>query len=159
MAGRDIPLIAIMIFGLAMGLFVVYFITDYSIDAMLGNTQINGSEETVDSLEGISDNVLSRLDYLVFVVFIVLLLGVIITGWLVGGIPLFMILYFIIIVITTALSAVLANTWESITQASVFGATIAQFPLANHIVLYLPYYMTIIGMIGIIVMFAKPREA
>ena len=154
-SARDVVLVGVLTFALGMGLFILFYISSSMVDQMVGMTEINQSESAVAALEGI-DNVTSRFDYVVFGVFIGLILALIITGWFIGGIPIFMFIYFIVIVIGVVLSTMLANTWSDITGASIFGSTVTNFPITNNILSNLPYYMAVIGFIGIVVMFAKP---
>jgi len=69
---------------------------------------------------------------------------------------LFMFVYFIVVVFSVFTSTILSNVWELMTGASVFGVTLGSFPLSNHLMLLLPYYIGVVGFIGIVVMFAKP---
>ena len=83
---------------------------------------------------------------------------IIITGWFIGGNPTFMFIYFILIVAAVIVGAFLSNFWETMTTASVFGTTVSNLPIMNHIMLFLPFYLAAIGFMAILVMFAKPQE-
>lgn len=155
MSARDIVVIAIMLFTFSIAFFVVHFVFSTITDDMINIPTINETSEVVIAFEGVQETV-GRLDYLIFGLFIAFTLALIISGWFIGGIPIFMFIYFIVVVISVVLSTVLANTWETISQASVFGTTITAFPITNNLMLNLPIYISIIGFIGIIVMFAKP---
>lgn len=156
MAARDIVLVAVLIFTFAIGFFVVHSIMSTVVDEMVAIETINESADTVTALRGI-DDVLARYDYVVFGLFIGLVMGIIITGWFVAGNPIFMFIYFIVIVIGIILSTVLSNVWETTTGLAVFGATLTAFPIANNLITKMPIYLAVIGFIGIIVMFAKPQ--
>lgn len=157
MAAQDIIFAGIILFVLSIGGFVVFFASNTVVDTMLDMTAINSTPAAVESLQA-TKTASNRIDYLTLAVFIGLTLGIIITGYLVGGHSIFMAVYFIVVVIATFLSAILANVWESVTGASIFGTTITSFPISNHIITNLPLYVAVIGIIGIIVMFAKPQE-
>ena len=134
--------------------FIANFFSHQAVDGLLAVTEINDSDATRTALlnfETQSD----RFDVLGLGLLIGLVLFVLISGWLVGGHPVFMIIYFFIVIVSVALSAVFANTWESVTTASIFGATIGNFPIMNHILSYLPVYVAVIGIAGMIVMFSK----
>jgi hypothetical protein len=96
------------------------------------------------------------LDYVIFGLFIGLVLALLITAWFIGGNPVFMFLYFIFVVLAVVMSAILSNVWESYSGNSVFGLTIASFPITNNLLSYLPLYIGIVGFIGVVAMFAKP---
>jgi len=157
MAARDVIMIAILLFGFGMAFFVTHLIFNTMTNAMINVEAINESNATTAVLYGVQETT-ARLDYVLFGVFIALILGLIITGWFIGGHPIFMFIYFIFIVMGVVISTVLANVWETISQSSVFGLTVAAFPITNNILLKLPIYIGIIGFIGIVIMFAKPME-
>lgn len=154
-SARDVVLVGVLLFTIALGMFIFHFVASTMTDAFLDVPKINESTESKHVFNYFS-NISARFDYIVLVVFLGLALSMVIAGWLVGGHPIFMFFYFIVIVVAVALSTVFANTWETVTQASVFGLTINHFPLANHLLLYLPIYVAIVGIVGIVVMFGKP---
>lgn len=155
MAARDVVLIGILVFALATGMFIVHNVITKSVDTMTNIPSINESQLSKDSLTGVQ-NAINKLDYAVFLIFIGLALTLIITGWFVGGLPIFMGIYFLVIVIGVGISTVLANIWESITTTSALIVTLTSFPITNHILLKFPIYLAVVGFIGIVVMFGKP---
>lgn len=156
MAVRDVVFIGVILFVIAIGFFVIKFTSDTIVSKMVSIPMINQSQDTVNSLTGMQSKVNNRLDYLFLGLFIGLTLALIITGWFIGGQPIFAFIYTIIVVVSVILSTVFASTWQSITQASIFGTTVSTMPITNHILSWLPLYVAIIGFIGLIVMFAKP---
>ena len=152
---RDVILIGILVFGFGIAFFVLYNVFDSAVDKIVAIPAINSSPAAVEAFQG-SQVVLNKLDYVIFALFIGLVLALIITSWFIGGEPIFMFIYFIFIVISVVVAAVLSNAWESFTGASIFGLTIAAFPITNHILMYLPIYIAVSGFIGVVAMFAKP---
>lgn len=152
---RDVILVVVLIFALALGVFVIHFVTNTALDSMIGSEQINQSDAAVSALQDTKD-LTNRFDYVLFVIFIAMALGLIITGWFIGGHPIFMFIYFIFVVIAVLISTIFANVWDAFSNASVFGLTVAAFPLISHILSNLPVYAAVIGGIGVLVMFAKP---
>lgn len=155
MASRDVIMVAVILFMLAIGFFVIYNISNTVTTKMIGMSAINSSASAVSALQG-SQQVTARMDYVVFGVFIGLVLAIIITGWFIGGNPIFMAIYFIIAVIAVLVSTIFANTWETVSQSSIFGTSISAFPITNNLMLNLPLYIGVISFLGIVVMFAKP---
>ena len=153
---RDVGFIAVGLFVFALVAFIASFFISTAVDGMLNIDTVNDSSSTKTALESADGVASAKFDSLVVGLFIGYILSMIITSWIVGGNPIFMFIYFIVVVVSVILSMVLANTWETVTQASVFGSTINNFPITNHIISYLPLYIAIIGIIGLIVMFAKP---
>jgi len=144
-----------ILFVFGIGFFIVHFAINTTVSQMTNMTQINGSAAAVTSFEGVQETT-NRLDYLIFGLFVGLTLALIIASWFVGGHPIFMVVYFLVIVIAVVTGAVLSNVWQDVSIASVFGSTVDSFPITNHLLTYLPIYAAVIGIIGIIVMFAKP---
>jgi len=158
MAVRDVIFIEVILFVIAIGFFVIKFTADTIITSMVAIPSINSSSSTVAVFQGTQDKVTDNLDMLVMGLFIGLTLALIITSWFIGGNPIFAFIYTIIVIIAVVLSTVLASTWQNITTAAVFGTTVSGMPITNHLISWLPLYVAIIGFIGLIVMFAKPRE-
>lgn len=152
---NDVILTGVIVFMFAIGFFTIYFMSATVTNQMLSISAINSSSATVEVLQSQS-KVTGKLDYVIFGVFMGLVLGLIISGWFVGGNPLFMAVYFLVIVIGVATSTVLSNVWETTSQAAIFGSTITAFPLTNNLLSNLPLYTAIIGFLGMVVMFAKP---
>ena len=99
----------------------------------------------------------AKLDWVFLGVFIGLLLALIITAWFIAGNPIFMSLYFLAVILFVSVSIVLANVWENLLAASFFSDVISYYPIINFVMSYLPYFVAVCSMIGLIVMFAKPQ--
>mgnify|MGYP003145620266 FL=1 len=155
MSARDVIFIGITIFGLAIVMFIFHFAFGTITDSMVNVPAINETTQTVEVFQGIN-NFLNRLDYVVSAIFLGLILGLIVTGWVIGGNPIFMFFYFIFVVISVLISPIISNFWESFTNNATISASLSAFPIANNILLNLPIYMSVIGIIGLIVMFGKP---
>ena len=155
MAANDVIMIGVFVFMFAIGFFILFNISGTMIGSMMGISAINQSEAAVEALQG-TQRMTGRLDYVVFALFIGLTLGLIITSWFVAGNPIFMVLYFFVVVMGVIFSSVFSNIWETTAGASVFGTTIASFPITNNLMGNLPIYLAVVGFVGIIVMFAKP---
>lgn len=155
---RDVVMVPIMAFIFIIILFSFFFATKTITGKLMDITSVNSSDKTVEALQG-ADKSVNNYDYLGFVLFLAMALGIIVTGWLIGGHPLFMVAYVFIIVVAIMISPFLSNAFETFYSQSVFGTTINSFPISSHIIQHLGLYTAIIGIIGFVVMFAKPREA
>lgn len=154
---RDVILIGVLVFAVAIGLFVINFMMGQTVSKITTNPSINSSAASLSAFQSITTKITPKFDYLVFAFFIGLVLALVITGYFIGGNPIFMFIYFIGIVLAVVLSAVLSNVWEQVISSPTFGTTISSFPITNHLMSYLPIYMAVVGFIGIVVMFAKPQ--
>lgn len=155
MAARDILFMGVMIFAVGLGFFIFHFSMNTMVDEMVGTSAINSSNATVTALNA-SSALTSRLDYVVFGLFIGFVLGLIISSWFIGGNPIYMFIYFLVVMITVVISTVLSNVWEEVTAMTIFGVTIAAFPITNNLITNGPVYLAVAGILGMIVMFGKP---
>lgn len=155
MSARDVILIGVMVFALGLAFLAAHYAINNSIDRMVGSSVVNSSTDTVNALQA-TKTLTNRMDYVVFALFIGLSLALIITGYLIGGHPIFMIIYTFFIIIGVVIGAVLSNVFETISSHSTFLATVASFALTSHLMAYLPIYMAVVGFMGMIAMFAKP---
>ena len=162
---RDVILIVVLLFCFGIGFFIINYVGDTMKTALINNEAWNSSlvdgSNASQILETHVDTVNSRMDYLYLGVFLGLTLALIITAWFVGGHPIFMAVYFLFVVIAVVLAVVFANVWDDLTNKISpayynFSSTIDDFRITNNILAHLPMYIAIIGIVGIIVMFAKP---
>lgn len=152
----DVLFIGIFIFVIAVAVLVLNMFISTVTTNMLAVPEVNESAATVQALQSTVNTVIPRNDWVVFSFFIGLIIALVVTSWLVSGNPLFMAMYFIVIIIAAVLAMVLSNAWETISQRPEFAAALASLPLTNHLLSYLPFYVCIIGAIGLIVTFGKP---
>jgi hypothetical protein len=153
---RDILFIAVIFFALGIGMLVLHNVSSTIFNSMQ-HSAVNESDTAVIAIQN-AEKVNTRFDMVMTTVFIGLCLTIMITGWLVGGHAIFMFIYFLVVVVGVILSAILANVWESVTVVPVLALSVSALPITNHIISALPYYVAVVGTIGIIVMFAKPNE-
>ena len=157
MAARDVVIIGIVLFILAMAFFVTRFAGTTIVTGFLSVPSINATgPDTIAAFQSIN-TVTSRADYLFGTFLFGLLLSLIITAWFIAGNPLFMFLYFIFVVLGVILSAVFSNVFQTVVAQAIFGTTINSLPIINHVLNFLPYYVAVSGFIGMIVMFGKPQ--
>ena len=97
-----------------------------------------------------------RWDYIVLGAFIGLILALLITGYFVGGYPIFMFLYIGFIVAAIVIAAVLSNAWDTVTTTPIFGSAVASMPITAHLINNMPWYIAIAGFIGMVAMFTRP---
>lgn len=155
MSAEDIVAVGVIFFVSAVVLFTMFYVGETIYTKVSVASVVNASSSTVTALGGIH-TLVNRLDYVLLALFFGLVVGMIVASYFVGGHPIFMLLYSLVLVVGIMISAVLANAWETMTTFAKFATTLAAFPITNHIILNLPIYMTIIGFISLVVMFGKP---
>jgi hypothetical protein len=156
MAVRDVILVGVLLFALGSAFFITHYVGTTIVTSLSTNSAYNQSHAAVQALQGVT-NTINRLDYLILLIFIGLNLGLMITAYQIPGNPIFAFIYFIVLIIGVALSTAWSNFWETFTASGIFGLTINSFPITNHLLSKLPFYMAAMGFLGLIIMFAKPH--
>ena len=152
---QDVGLAMIFIFVAAIMFFVSTYGYQTYVDKAINTTAINSSNVTVTVMQE-SRELTERFDYVIFMLLIGFSLGIIITGWLVGGHPLFTIVYFLVLVVLVAVSAILSFVWNKVSTQAIFGNLVNDtFPITDFILANFPTYIAIIGFIGMFALFAK----
>lgn len=154
-SAQDILLIGVLLFAFGIGFLILHMVGTRIYDGLLAQSSIQSSPATVEVFEAAKAQ-LAKLDLWFLAIFIGLVLALIITSWFISTNPLFMSLYVIILIIGVIVSMGLSNAWESASQRPAFATSLAAVPITNHVLSYLPYYIAVVGMVGCIVLFAKP---
>ena|SRR3990167_2612922 len=152
---QDVAVATVMFFAVVILFFVVTYSYGAFVDKAINNTNINSSDTSVQAFQD-SKTLTERLDYVAVVLLFGLTLAIIITGWFVGGNQLFAFIYFIVLVILIAVSAVFSYVWNQVSTKAMFAVTLTKFPVSDFILQNFPMFITVIGFIGMMVMFAKP---
>ncbi len=157
MAVRDVIFIAVIIFAFAIVFTTIFYAGDQMITRSLNSSVLGQYNASNASLHAVQTKVLPRFDDIIFALFIGLILGLMITSWFIGGNPIFMAVYFIGIVVAVVVSSVLAYVWDMYITKTPFNTFVVKsFPITNHLIHNFPYYIAIVGCLGMLVMFAKP---
>jgi len=157
MAGRDLVIILAVITVVAITFFVINFIGNTAVDAIVKNSPINQSAAATAAFNAGETKIINRMDYIVFGTFMAFVLTLLITSYFIGAQPVFIVFYLVIVVLMVAISPLISNVWETATTTGKLATTITNFPLTNHLLLNLPAYMSIVGLMGLFAMFAKPE--
>ena len=157
MTARDVVVVAVLLFISAIFLFIGNYLTNTLMDRALTHPEMNSSQGAVDSYNSVKTQA-NRLDYVYLAYFIGLIIGILITGWLIGGNPIFMFFYVIILIMGVIVSPILSNAYQSFIETPTLTGTVANFPITTFIMQNLPIFIAIIGMLGLLVMFAKPNS-
>jgi hypothetical protein len=99
----------------------------------------------------------NKMDYLFSAVMLALILGILVTSWLIPLNFVFAAIYFIVALMAVALSAILSNVWQMVALTPTVSALVSSVPITNHVLSHLPIYLGVICFLGFIAMFAKPN--
>jgi len=154
----DIAFIMFVLFASAIAGLVIHYTVGNVVTEIVNTDVINSSPEAVSAFNS-SITTTNRLDLVFLAIFIGLIIAFIITGWYIPTNTIFMAMYWIITLVIVTVSVILSNVWESISQGgSPLTSSLTSLPITNYVLLHLPIFMSIIGFIGIIVMYAKPKD-
>lgn len=152
---QDVGVAMVFFFVAVILFFVVTYAYDTMIDKITLTPGINSSQVTIDAFED-SQDLTNRLDYVAVVLLFGLTLAIIITGWFVAGNQLFAFIYLLVLIILIIVSAMLSYVWNIISSNATFTATLTKFPISDYILQNFPIFVTVIGFLGMMVMFSKP---
>lgn len=113
------------------------------------SVEINKSIEAGTAVTGV-------YDYMVLGGLIAAFISMIIVAFMIPSNPIFTIVYIIILIINVWLSAVIANAYNTFATSSTLASATSAMPIQREIMLNLPIIMMILGIVVLIVTYAKP---
>ena len=153
---QDIGLYTVILFVVAIGLLVVYYIF----------TEINTSFQDNPDLPAVSKDIMNNFknryisiwdNFYLFVVvgfFIVM----VILGFSLRSNPVFAMLSLLLLVIFGILAVFFTNAYNKIATSSGFGSLAQEFTMMNYLMHRLPHIVVILSVVFIIVLFAKTKN-
>lgn len=154
---RDIIIIAVILF--IVGLSLVFVVNmNHRVFTALSNTTTFSNNTQALSVITHADTATNMSDYLYLALFIAFFISVIIFGWLVGGEPIMAPIYFVVVIIFAFVSVIIQLIWSEIVANAQLVSTMSNLPITNFIGSHLGYFVVLMGLIGIVVMYAKPSQ-
>jgi hypothetical protein len=153
---RDIIIIAVILF--AVGITTIFSVKiGHDVNTnLLSINAINSTPEAEAVIES-ADTAINMTDYIFLAFFIGFFISIIIFGWIVGGQPILAPIYFFILVIFTFVAVILQEVYKDIALNPQILGGVANMPITNFILANLGMFMAIFGLIGIVIMYAKPE--
>jgi len=147
----------VMITAFAFFLLIAGYIGDKINTAV--KDQINSNDTNVNQALNASINISNHtLSAVWYIVFAGLLIGLIITSWYMPTQPIFVPVFIILLIIAIIVGIAMSNAYEEFYAVDDFEDISATQTSINFIMSNLPYTALIIGIISLIVTFAKPKE-
>lgn len=154
----DVAVTAIVLFTFSIVFIICVFTYNQIATGMQNNTIIQSSNATMTVLDA-GKATINKLDYIFFILFIGLMLSIIIASFFIPANSIFTFIYFIALVVIVATSAILSNVFEKITANGYFNAiATTNLPITNYLMNNLPMYVTIVGFIAMVLLYAKPQQ-
>lgn len=152
---RDIIIVAIILFVVGTSIVFITKIGHNINNQLLEVPIFNNTESSREVITSV-DAAINSTDYLYLALFIAFFISIIIFGYLVGGTQVMSVIYFFIIILFTFVSIILQLAWMDIASTPQLVTTVAQLPITNYILSHLGYFTALMGIIGLIAMYAKP---
>lgn len=124
----------------------------------MDNMTIGGNEnvsQVIDQTFGRVDQAYQSLYWISVMLIIGMILSIFIGSYLVTTKPIFFIPYIFILIIAVIVSVGISNAYEQVMEDPTLAGTFAGFIGANYIMLQLPIWIAIIGIVGAIIMFVR----
>lgn len=160
--GGFTDLFLLLIFSLIIVFFSVLFIyMGGLVKTQLHNSMDNmtfGDANVSQVIDNTMGQTVASFDALRWISFLLIggmIISIFIGSYLVTTKPIFLLPYIIIVIVAIIVSVVLANAYETVSQTPELASTFATFGASNYFFLYLPIWITIIGLIGGIIMFSR----
>jgi len=113
------------------------------------------TSEIIDNSLGVVDQTYQSLYWIALFLMVGMVISIFIGSYLVTTRPIFFIPYILIVIIAVIVSVGLSNAYETVIADTTLASTFAGFTGANYIMLGLPIWISIIGVVGGIIMFAR----
>ena len=122
------------------------------------NMNNSASPEVMESFQATTNAANNTLTAVWFIIFGGLLLGLFITAWNIPTKPIYVPIFIILLIITIIIGVAMSNAYETLYGQSAFSSIANTQGAINFVMGNLPYVALIIGLIVLIITFAKPRE-
>lgn len=124
-------------------------------DMDIGDASGHNASEVIDSTMGSVALSFKALYWVSAFLIFGMILGIFIGSYLVTTKPIFFIPYIFLVIIAIIVSVPMSNAYETLSNNAELSGTFVNFTASNFIMLNLPIWITIIGFVGGIIMFAR----
>jgi phosphoglycerol transferase MdoB-like AlkP superfamily enzyme len=98
------------------------------------------------------DNAVNSLQWISFILIVMLAFAILIENYYIREHPVFFFVHIIIVVIAIVASTYVSNNYSNLMQSGVLSSTLIGFKASSYIMLYLPLWVAVIGIFGIILL-------
>ena len=154
---RDIIFIVALLF--VVGVSVMFIVKiGHNVNTQLLNVSVFNNSVAASNVIQHTDMAINSMDYIYLAFFISFAIGIIIFGYLIGGTPIMTPIYLFILVIFAFVGVLLQLAWGDIGSSAQLLSTTSNLPITNFILLHLGYFTVVLGLLGILSMYAKPQD-
>jgi len=118
-----------------------------------GSSGFSNFTDVVDATYGQVYDAYGFLRIITYVIMFSMVLVILISNYLVRINPVFFLIYIMVCMVAIVVSAYVSNTYEGLLLDPTFGSTLMSFEGSSYVMLYLPYWVTVITLVGGLIMF------
>lgn len=153
---RDIIIVSVLLFAVAISIFIAVKV-GHTVNTELLKTTAFNDTPTAKAVVQKADTALNYTDYMYLAGFIGFFISIIIFGWFIDGSSIMAPIYFFLVILFTFFSVIFQEIWKDFVLKPEMVTTAAALPITNFIVAHLGYFIAVFGLVGIIMMYAKPQ--
>lgn len=112
-----------------------------------------------ESIGVVVDSFESGFPLLAFAFIFGMIMSIFITGFFVRSHPIFLVIYIFVTILAVIVSVPISNFYETQLSGAVYSSTLGSFTAVNYILLYLPVWVAVIGIFGMIFLFIFLRTS
>jgi hypothetical protein len=151
----DTPFFLVILFGLAVGIPILLFVADEI--AVEINESGDFENETVQKIEGFRAVLPGAMNYGFALVFFIVFIAIALSAYYVKSTPLFAIIALVLLGIFGMIAADLSNAYGdyATSDADMYNYIDANLPLLDHVMNNIVTYIALMGLLIIVVLYAK----
>lgn len=154
----DLILLIAIIFVIFLFFAAALYAFDLLSGEVIGLVSLSTSDVNVttaaENTFGAINLVMPTLRWAAVVIVIMMVLGIMVSAFLVKAHPVFFIVHISMTIVAVVMAVYVSNAYESIlTSGNVLASTLQSFTGMNYIMLHLPVFITVIGIFGAVLLF------
>jgi len=150
----DIAFLIVFLLGFAIFILVAGYVIP-QITGALDSSEIGNNTASHNALT-YTENLTTRFDGILLVMFIGLTIGIFITSFLIDSSPIFIPIYIILLAFILIFAVVVENVYEGFNTGAL-ASTFAEHTMTNYIMTHLIFIAIAVGCLSMILIFARPR--
>lgn len=151
----DVAFLLVVVLGLGIFIMVVGKVFPM-ITQQIGLSEVGDNANSVEALDK-TDEIAGKGDMIFIFIFSGLVIAVLITSFFIESSPILVPIYIIALALLIIFAVVSENIYEAFTDTTTFSAVAATQPITNFIMTHLVMISIGVGVLSMVLIFAKPR--
>jgi len=154
----DIAFLLIGILGLGILLLIIGYVFPQITGQIKATEGIGNDTGAVAALD-YTDSLMGRLDGIFLIIYIGLAISVLITSFFIDSSPIIIPIYIIALLLMVGFAVIAENIYSAFSESATFATVSATHPITGYILNHLWVTTIAIGVLSMILIFAKPKNA